>query len=123
MLQVALSNPFGLMYPEAAQQLGVITNEVTMELGSPTIDASGMHGGHLMNAGAIGLASVVGFSVLGAAAAGGMAALMSSAIRSKRPLLYPFLIGFGSSLIGNLVLGFFALMAARTAATAMSPAM
>lgn len=115
MLQIAISDPFGLglIYPEAAAPLGlgVITSEVTQELG--TINATGMHGGHLMQAGAIGIAGVIGFSFLGAAAAGLMAMLMSSAIRSKRPLLFPFLVGSLSSLGGNLILGFLALMAAR----------
>lgn len=118
MLQV--SSPLGLIYPEATAPLGVITNEVTTSLGGPVIDGTGLHGGHLAAASGMGLAAVLGFSILGAAAAGGMAALMSAGIRSKRPLLYPFLIGFGSTLAGNLVMGALALYAVSRGVSMMS---
>lgn len=122
MLQaLTVASPFGLTYPEAAAPLGVITDEVTMSLGSlPTIDATGLHGGHLMGASALGIAGVLGYSLLGAAAAGGMAMLMSMAIRSKHPLRNPFIVGFGAALAGNLVLGFLAFMAVRGAAGMVS---
>jgi hypothetical protein len=115
------SSPFGLISPEAAAPLGVITNEVTMSLGGPVIDGTGLTGAHLaQSTGVVGLGGLLAFSLIGAAAAGGMAALMSSAIRSKRPLLYPFLIGSLSALAGNLVLGAIALLAVNRGVSAVA---
>lgn len=118
MLTSSLASPFGLIYPEAAAPLGVVTNEVTMELGRmPTIDASGMHGANrLAGVGVVGLAGILTWSILGAAAAGGMAMLMSWAVRSKHPMRNPFLVGAVSALAGNLVMGSLALIALRAAA-------